>query len=283
MSPAWMTGILEVLMFLLPTLAMLIITRTTVPGARMTFKRIVLAAGMALTGYVVLTILGAPMVALWTLISPTLADSSQAVPNMVNADPLWVSMVTIALIPAITEELPFRGAIMKAYAQDPTRAVVISGLLFGMMHMQIERLHILFVLGMIIGWVVIRTGNVVYGMIMHAINNAVAVGLSSQLASWQEKLSQMAANTQPGPNQAAEMLGVLLIVCLAIVVCFALFALFWMLLRRDTKQHAAALDLQTVSMEKPKMGFFGGLWLWLAVTIMVAVMALPYIGAYIMM
>ena len=57
----------------------------------------------------------------------------------------------------------------------PTAAVVLTGLLFGALHLSIVRLIPLTVLGMLWALAVQRSGSILPGMIMHLINNGIAL------------------------------------------------------------------------------------------------------------
>jgi len=85
----------------------------------------------------------------------------------------------MAITPAICEELLFRGLILsglRRYGSWP--AIVISSLLFALAHASIYRLLPTFCLGLLLGHVVQRTGSIACSMLVHALNNGVAVTLT---------------------------------------------------------------------------------------------------------
>jgi membrane protease YdiL (CAAX protease family) len=93
--------------------------------------------------------------------------------------PLWLALLSGALVPAICEELAFRGYIQGALRPiGPTLAVVLTGLLFGLMHMSLLRLVPLALLGMIWALAVQRSGSILPSMIGHLLNNGMAVSLA---------------------------------------------------------------------------------------------------------
>jgi len=101
--------------------------------------------------------------------------------------PLWVVWLVLALTPAICEELVFRGLIFSGLRRlGVWPAVLLSALLFGLAHASIYRLMPTFILGVLLGVLRWRSGSVVPGMAMHALNNGLIGTLAQQpaLAAW---------------------------------------------------------------------------------------------------
>ena len=89
---------------------------------------------------------------------------------------LLLSLVSTAVLPAIFEELVFRGVILQLLrpAGDVT-ALVLSSVLFGMTHGNVEQIPFATLFGLACGYFVLKTGNIYLGMVLHFLNNAVAV------------------------------------------------------------------------------------------------------------
>ncbi|MBE7454274.1 MAG: CPBP family intramembrane metalloprotease [Kofleriaceae bacterium] len=86
----------------------------------------------------------------------------------------WLVVVHVALVPAVTEEILFRGAIQGGLGdlmRDRT-AIITSALLFAIAHVSIVALPHLFALGLVLGWVRVRSGSVWPGVVLHAGYNA---------------------------------------------------------------------------------------------------------------
>ena len=82
----------------------------------------------------------------------------------------------IALLPGICEEVLFRGTIMPLLEpQGLLTALFFSSMLFALFHLSLIRLPGTFILGFVIGLVVLKTGSLPAGMFMHVLNNGVAV------------------------------------------------------------------------------------------------------------
>lgn len=96
--------------------------------------------------------------------------------------PLWLILVSMGLVPAIFEELCFRGflfgALRTKLADD--RTVIASSLLFGLFHevFMPGRLLVSTFLGGVLGWVRLRTGSVFPGMLLHATHNCLLLTIA---------------------------------------------------------------------------------------------------------
>ena len=86
-------------------------------------------------------------------------------------------ILSIALLAPILEELLFRGAIqgqLQASGMRPWTAILVSSLIFGVVHMNPAQIPFAFLLGMMFGWLYYRTGSLLPGIIGHVLNNSVA-------------------------------------------------------------------------------------------------------------
>jgi sodium transport system permease protein len=105
-------------------------------------------------------------------------------------------LLLIAVSPAICEEIAFRGVLLHAVQTPPDRVrprmrtCAIVGLAFGAIHFSLQRLLPTTVIGFILTWVALRTGSIFPCMLLHFVNNALAVLLHplhldyTQLPGW---------------------------------------------------------------------------------------------------
>lgn len=92
--------------------------------------------------------------------------------------PLWLAILVVALVPAICEELLFRGFVLSGLRRlGELPAICCSALLFGLAHASLYRMLPTAFLGLLLGAFAWRTRSVLPGLILHALNNAVAVAL----------------------------------------------------------------------------------------------------------
>jgi membrane protease YdiL (CAAX protease family) len=91
---------------------------------------------------------------------------------------VFVNLIVIAVIPAIGEELTFRGIIQKLLNRwfgHPHWAILLTAFLFSAMHVQFLSFIPRFFLGIILGYLFYWSGSIWLTMLVHFINNAVAV------------------------------------------------------------------------------------------------------------
>ena len=85
---------------------------------------------------------------------------------------LFFAIFHVALLPAICEELIFRGIITNGLKKYGTvSAVIISAVLFALMHQNLQQLFYQLFLGAVMAYIVIKTGSIIYTMILHFFNN----------------------------------------------------------------------------------------------------------------
>ena len=89
-----------------------------------------------------------------------------------------ISLVSLALIPAICEELIFRGVITSALKQKgQIFAIVLSSIMFAMFHFSPSQLIYPICFGLILAIVYLRTNNIIFPILLHFINNALSLSI----------------------------------------------------------------------------------------------------------
>ncbi len=91
---------------------------------------------------------------------------------------LVFNLFMIALLPSLGEELVFRGVLqplMGRFFRNAHLGIIVSSLLFGMMHLQFFSLLPMFVLGLFLGYAYYLTKNIWVPIMMHFVNNAAAI------------------------------------------------------------------------------------------------------------
>lgn len=94
--------------------------------------------------------------------------------------------VVIALLAPLAEEVVFRGAILRTLLgwsapqssntqhPSPLVPIIVSALLFSLVHMNPAQMPYAFLAGLLLGWMYWRTGSILPGIAYHWANNSVA-------------------------------------------------------------------------------------------------------------
>ena len=85
---------------------------------------------------------------------------------------IFLSLFLIAFIPAVFEEMVYRGLIYNTYRKETVvGGVLLSGFLFGIMHGNINQFSYAFVMGLIFALVIEATDSILSTMIIHLVIN----------------------------------------------------------------------------------------------------------------
>ena len=87
-----------------------------------------------------------------------------------------IYFISYAIIPALVEEILFRGTVCRSLTvYGKGTAVVISALLFALMHTNIEQMLYTFVAGLFFGLLYVETKSVLAPILLHLVNNSISV------------------------------------------------------------------------------------------------------------
>lgn len=106
---------------------------------------------------------------------PNLSDGMEA-----TADSILINLLSTAILPGIFEEMVFRGYILQALRRyGDGFAVVVSSVLFGLVHVNLLQIPFALIVGLICGYVVVQTRNIWVAVVIHTLNNATSVILNA--------------------------------------------------------------------------------------------------------
>jgi membrane protease YdiL (CAAX protease family) len=91
--------------------------------------------------------------------------------------PLLVSLISVAIFPAIFEELAFRGFLFNnlTYLSGSKGAIFGTAFLFTIVHFSILSFFWLFPFGLLLGYIRSRHSTLIYGMIGHFVHNSTII------------------------------------------------------------------------------------------------------------
>ncbi|MDZ7724939.1 MAG: type II CAAX endopeptidase family protein [candidate division KSB1 bacterium] len=123
---------------------------------------------------------------------PLPEELQRAITEMVTFTSLPQTLLLIftgVFIAAIVEEMLFRGLFQQSleYYRDPAIAIVLSAVLFAILHFNPWTSLQILVLGLILGYVTWKTRSILPAVILHALNNGVSmvfINLPPEQMTW---------------------------------------------------------------------------------------------------
>ncbi|WP_435007505.1 ABC transporter permease subunit/CPBP intramembrane protease [Tundrisphaera lichenicola] len=154
-------------------------------------------------------------------IQEQLGEMGRQVPN------LTVAVLIFALMPAITEEVAFRGFILTGLGRTykTGTAIILSAFLFGFLHVLLSLFQQLFgatILGLVLGLIAIRTRSLWPGVLFHFINNAIGVLIVD--AAKDPRLESLSAAIFRDPSEALFRVPIIAVTSL---ISLGLLAILW--------------------------------------------------------
>lgn len=105
-------------------------------------------------------------------------DVAEYSPGLLEAGWSWWGVFAlIALQPAVIEELAFRGVVFSALrrALGPWETVVVSAFMFATLHLMPVALPVHLGIGLVLGWVRLKSGSLYPCMALHGIHNGLVI------------------------------------------------------------------------------------------------------------
>jgi membrane protease YdiL (CAAX protease family) len=104
-------------------------------------------------------------------------------------------LLCVGLLPALLEEIAFRKCVLGTLQKYGNgTAIVVSALLFGVLHGGIAQSVFAFIMGLTFGLITVKTGNIRIAVAVHLVNNALSV-LSEYVTLGADKTAQGLAYT----------------------------------------------------------------------------------------
>ncbi|MEQ9378499.1 MAG: type II CAAX endopeptidase family protein [Imperialibacter sp.] len=117
--------------------------------------------------------------ALSVLIDPIteLIPMPESIKKMFEAlmQPNIFSFITIVIMAPLLEEAFFRGVVLEGFLRNysPWKAIIWSSMIFGAAHMNPWQTISASLIGVLIGWIYVKTNSLIPGIILHFFNNLI--------------------------------------------------------------------------------------------------------------
>ena len=122
------------------------------------------------------------------MLLPDMPESMEEMLKSLTTGNIWVNLLCVSIMAPVCEEWLCRGMVLRGLlsrGHKPWLAIVISALFFAFIHLNPWQAVPAFVLGLIFGYVYYRTGSLKLTMLMHCVNNTVAV-LVTRVPGWED-------------------------------------------------------------------------------------------------
>lgn len=123
-------------------------------------------------------------------LSPQMHEQLEKLTAMLNGAPnIFVVIALIAVTPAICEELAFRGFILSGLRHSGHKwgAIVVSAVFFGIFHLLLQQSILAAIVGVVIGYLAVKTESLLPAMLFHFVHNSLMVVAPVTLAPLVEK------------------------------------------------------------------------------------------------
>jgi sodium transport system permease protein len=127
---------------------------------------------------------------------------------MAQSPSFWVTLLLFAALPAVCEELAFRGFILSGLRHLGQKwwAIGLSAVFFGMTHSVIQQSLAAAIIGVVLGYIAVQSGSLIPCILFHFAYNGLNVGLSEVSGQLQEAVERWPALgwlfQEPAANQA---------------------------------------------------------------------------------
>ena len=149
------------------------VPKTPIPKHRLSFAEFTLLFAPMFTFVIIGSLMGNLVTTVMDLLP--FFDTGGTVDSMLSGgDLLWAS-VSVLIVAPIMEEIVFRKTLIpRLLVLGEIPAILVSGLFFGLFHMNFEQFFYAFFLGVIFGWIFVKTGKLIYTVLLHLVVNLFA-------------------------------------------------------------------------------------------------------------
>ncbi len=197
--PLWVNYILGEVLIVLPAVVYVILFKINIIKC-MPYRKLKVTDGVLslLIGYALI-----PLILfvsnLTTLFSTNYLQDSM---SELTSYPFLVQLFLIAVVPAVVEEFVFRGLIYHSYRKNGILgAAVLSAVVFGFMHLNINQLSYALIMGVVFALMVEVTGSMYSAMLAHFAVNSYSITMLKLLAmvSGEAALTEQSASLADFP------------------------------------------------------------------------------------
>ncbi len=227
-APVWASLVMSQMLILVPVLLFAVVQKINIikclPYQKFRLSDVLLSL---VFGYLLL-----PLIQLINMVSMTFTTNRiQESTIALSQYSFLVQLLLMAVTPAFVEEFVFRGMFFHSYRKNGVLpAAILSGAIFGIVHMNINQFLYACVLGFIFAMLVEATGSMYTSMAAHFAINSYSIIIMKLMPSAVEKNAEAGLDAVPAAGMVA---AVIMILVLAIGCSALAFCVYRMLARRN--------------------------------------------------
>ena len=145
-------------------------------------KTFILYLGITITLMWIGNLIG---LAITSLLSSTMqSDITNPVQELINSADIWFNLIIISLLAPIFEEILFRKLLIDRTIKYGAKvSIILSALIFALFHGNLNQFFYALLMGGFFAYVYIKTGKIIYTMILHGIINLIGSVVSLFVAN----------------------------------------------------------------------------------------------------
>lgn len=102
-----------------------------------------------------------------------------------NALNVTLAVLAVCVLPAISEEFLFRGIMLSSYrSKGAMGSAILTAIIFALSHFNPAQIMHQAVLGFVLAYLVIASDNIWYGVVLHLLNNLIALFIGDLIPSY---------------------------------------------------------------------------------------------------
>jgi sodium transport system permease protein len=110
-------------------------------------------------------------------ISESVRPALERMQEMFRRADFLTLVLVIAILPAVCEELAFRGFILSGFRHvgHKWRAILFTAIFFGLTHGVVQQSLLACLLGTVLGFLAVQSGSILPGIVFHVVHNSLAL------------------------------------------------------------------------------------------------------------
>lgn len=117
-------------------------------------------------------------------------EISNSTSELIESSPLWITLIVAVIIGPIVEEFIFRKLMIERLARyGAATAIFVSGFSFGLFHGNLYQFFYAAMLGILLAYITVKTGNWLYSVVMHVLINFFGSVAILPIADMMEELA----------------------------------------------------------------------------------------------